>query len=67
MLELKVEKSTEYVTGWKSKGLFEWKLLPLHGVFMPNVKRFGKEIGIQFNSIPLVIDQNSFTIKNVNA
>ena len=36
MLQLKKEKSTDYVIGWKSKSLFESKLLPLHGAFLPN-------------------------------
>ena len=38
MLQLKTGKGTEYITGWKSKGFFEWKLSLLHGAFMPNAK-----------------------------
>ena len=30
-----------YVIGWKSKGLFESKLLPLHSAFLPKIKYFG--------------------------
>ena len=57
MLELKIDKGTEYIIGWKSKGLFDSKLKALHGAFLPNVKCFGKKIGIQFNNTSLVIEQ----------
>ena len=57
MLELKINKSTEYIIGWKSKGLFDPKLKALHVAFLPNVKYFRKNIGIQFNNTPLVIEQ----------
>ena len=67
MLGPKIDKGIEYITGWQSKVLFEWKLLPLHGAFMCNIKQFGYEIGLQFNNAPLVIDQNSFTTKILNA
>ena len=52
MLKLKLDKGTEYFTGWNSKHLFEWKLLPLHGVFMLNIKIFGYKMGIWFNNNP---------------
>ena len=34
---------------------------------MPNIKQLGYKIGIQFNNTPLVINQNNFTTKTVNA
>ena len=40
MLELKKDKGTDYVIGWKSKGLLKSKLLPFHGAFLPNIKHF---------------------------
>ena len=46
MLELKIGKGTDYVIGWKSTGLFQSKLLPLHGPFLPNLKYFRYKIGI---------------------
>ena len=46
MLELKSNKGTEYVTCWKSKGTYNFKLKPLHGVFLPNIKTFGSKIGM---------------------
>ena len=51
---LKIHKGTEYITGWKSKGLYNSKLIASHGAFLPNVKYFGVKIGIQFNNTPLV-------------
>ena len=62
-----IDMGTEYVTSWKYKVLFEWKLFPLHGAFMPSIKLFGFKIEIQSNNTLLVIDQNNFTIKTVNA
>ena len=46
MWELKLKKSTEYVTCWKSKGIYNFKLKPLHGAFLPNIKTFASKIGI---------------------
>ena len=45
--QLKEGKGTEYVTGWKSKGLYVSKITPLCTVFLRNIKRFGYKIGIQ--------------------
>ena len=45
-LVLKIDKGIDYVTGWKSKGLFESNLLPV----LPNIKYFGCKIGIQLES-----------------
>ena len=39
----------------------------IHGGLMPNVKQFAYKIGIQFNSTPLVIVENNFATKIVNA
>ena len=36
-LELRKDKSTDYVIGWKSKDLCKSKLLSLHGTFLPNI------------------------------
>ena len=35
--------------------------------FLPNKKRFGYKIGIQFNNTPLVAEQNNYASKIVNA
>ena len=49
---------------FKSKFLL---LFPLYGVFLPNIKYLGYKTGIQFNNTPLVLEQNSYTTKTVNA
>ena len=33
VLELKIHKGTEYIVDWKSKGVYNFKLVTLHGVF----------------------------------
>ena len=38
-------------------------VLPLLGAFLPNTKFFGYKIGIQFNSSPLVVEQNNYATK----
>ena len=55
VLELKTDKYTEYILGWKSKGLYNSKPIAWHTAFLPNVNYFGNKIGIQFNNTPLVI------------
>ena len=59
-LGLKKDKNTEYIIGWKSKGIFKSKLFVLHGAFLLNMKYFRKKIGIKFNSTPLVIKRNNY-------
>ena len=57
----KKDKSIDYIISWKSKGLFEFKLVPLlHGAVLHNIKYFRYKIGIQFNNTPLVIEQNNY-------
>ena len=58
VLELKIDKDTEYIIGWKSEGRCNSKFISLHGAFLPNVKFFVNKIGIQFNNASLVIEQN---------
>ena len=67
MLELKKDKGTEYAIDLKSKGIYVLKLAPLHCAFLLNIKHFRYKIVIQFNNIPLVIEQNNYatTIKNI--
>ena len=43
-LELQIDKGTDYVICWKSKGLVESKLLPLHVTLLPKIKYFGYKI-----------------------
>ena len=66
MLELKNDKSTEYIISWKSKELYNSKLIALYGAFLPDVKYFNNKIGMQFNNTPLKIEQNICTTRIVN-
>ena len=67
VLELKVDKGTEYVISWKSKDLNRFKVLSLHGAFLPSIKYFVHKIVIQFNNTTLVVEQNIYVIKTVSA
>ena len=58
---VKIDKGIEYVIGWKSKGLYNSKLIALHSAFLPDVKHFGNKIEMQFNNTPLVTEQISYT------
>ena len=40
-LELKKAKRTDYVTGWKSRGLFKSTLPHYMPAFLPKIKYFG--------------------------
>ena len=57
----------KYVTGWKSKGVYNSKLTPLYTVFLHNIKLSGNKIGIQLNKCVLAVEQNSYVSKTVNA
>ena len=46
---LKVDKGIEYVISWKSKGLHNYKLVPLYTALLHNIKFPGYKTGIQFN------------------
>ena len=67
ILGLKKKNGHEYLIFWTLKGFFQSKLPPLHCAFLPNAKRFGYKIGIQFNNFPLVVERNNYTTKITNA
>lgn len=60
-LELIKDKAAVYVFGWKSKGVYSYKLLTiiLQGAFLPNIEYFGSKIGIQSNYTPVIVDQKN--------
>ena len=66
MLELKKDKSAEYVIGLKSKRIYNSKLIALHDSFLPNINCFRKKIEIQFDNSPLVVEQNNYPTEIVN-
>ena len=67
LLELQEDKSIQYVIGWKSKGVYTYKLTPLYTVFVHNIKLSGCKIEIRFNMIVFVVEQNNNATKIVNA
>ena len=58
--------STEYITSWRSKGVYNAKLIPIKNHSLPNIKYFNKKIALQFDYTPLVVEQNNYTPKIVN-
>ena len=67
ILELKKDKSTDYIVSWKSKGVHNSKLKPLYIAFLHSKKRSGYRIGIKFDKDPLAAEQNTYLSKIVNA
>ena len=65
-LELKKDKSTDYVLSWKPKGVFNSKLKPLYTAFLNSLKLSGYEMGIKFGKNPLAAEQNNYPRKIVN-
>ena len=63
VLELKNDKGRKYIISWKSKGLYNSKLIALHGAFLSNVKYFRNKIEIQFNNEQNVIEHNDYKTK----
>ena len=43
VLELKKDKSSEHIIGWKSKEVYNCNLITLHGAFLRNIKYFIKK------------------------
>ena len=64
VLELKIDKGTEYVIGPKSKGLYNTKLITWY--FFTYVKYLGNKIRIQYYNTPFVIEQISYAREIVN-
>ena len=54
-LELKEDKGTEYVIGWKSERVYNSRLTSLYTAFLHNIKLSGKK----FNKSVLVLKQNN--------
>ena len=65
-LELKKNKGTNYVLCWKSKGVYNSKLKPVHTAFLHSIKLSEYRIGIKFDEDPLAVEQNNYLTKIVN-
>ena len=66
-LKIKYEKISENVTIWKSKGVYNSNLKPLHGALLPQLKYAEKKISVNLNKSPLVVEKNNYSTKIVNA
>ena len=59
-LELKKDKSTDYILIWISKGVYTSKLKPLNTAFLHSMKSFRHKTGNKF-------DKDLYATKTVNA
>ena len=66
-LQSQKDKSVDYVNSWKSEGLYSFTLSLQYNHFLHIIKFFGCKIGIKFDSDPLLVEQNSYANKIVNA
>ena len=48
-LELKKYEGIDYVLSWKSKGVYNSKLKPLHTALLHSIKLSGYKMGIKFD------------------
>ena len=58
---------TDYVISWKLKGEHTSKVTPLYTAFLHNIKPSKYRTGIQFNNSVLVVEQNIYATRIVNA
>ena len=58
-MKLKINKGTDYILSWKSKGLYTSKLKQLYIAFLHSIKLSGYGIGIKLDKDPLVVEQNN--------
>ena len=52
MLELKKDKGANYVLSWKSYGLYDSNLKPLHTAFLHSITFSGYKMRIKFDKDP---------------
>ena len=65
-LELKTNRSTDYVLSKNSKGVFNSKLKPLYTAFLNSMKLSEKRIGIKLDKDLSAVGQNNYLSKIVN-
>ena len=56
---------TDFVLSWKSKGVYNSKLKPLHTAFLHSLKLSEYKMRIKFDKDPLTVDQNIYASKIV--
>ena len=55
-LKLKKGKGTDYVLSWKSNGVYNSRIKPLHTTLFNSIKRSGYKMGIKFGKTPLAVE-----------
>ena len=66
-LQLQRSKSIHNVIIWKTKEVFSSALCMLHTATLNSVKPLGYKMRIEFDNESLVVEQNNYAIKIVNA
>ena len=61
-LKLKKVKETDYILSWKSKGLFNSKLMPLYTAFLSNINLSEYRIRMKLKKEPLSVEQKNYCI-----
>ena len=61
-----LNSSTEYITSWRSKGVYNTKHILIKNDSLPNIRDPNKKILLQFDYTPLVVEQNNYTSNIVN-
>ena len=64
-LQLQKDKGNDYVASWKSKGLYGYTLS--QKIFLSHINLLGCKIGVKIKRDPLVVGQNKYEAKIVNA
>ena len=65
-MDLKKDKSTDYVLSWKSKGVFNSKFNPLYTAFLHSIALSEHRKGIKFDKDPLAIERKNYLIGIIN-
>ena len=61
-----LNNSSEYIITWRSKGVYNAKLIPIKNDSLPTIKYLNKKIQLQFDYTPLVVEQDNCKSKIVN-
>ena len=66
-LQLQKDKGTKYVISLRPKGLYGSTLSLQYTHILHSIIAFGYKIGIKCNRDPLVVEQNKYVTKIINA
>ena len=65
-LKQKKDKGTDFALSWKSNGVYNSTLKPLHTTFLHSIKLSGYRMRIKLDKDPLAVEQNNYLTKIVN-